>query len=97
MEEITFSEQEIINAVCLYIAAKKAVNPTEVEVELLYDDEYGFSAEVYTNGRKQVLIETNLIEAVRAYIAQEMDGDPYAASLRMSYEEGQGISISCRL
>lgn len=97
MEKIIFSEQEIINAICLYIAAKKALKPAEVETELLYDDDYDFSAEVYTNGRKQVLIEANLIEALRTYIAQEMGGDPYAASLRMSYEEGQGISTYCRL
>ncbi|MFT8362448.1 MAG: YxcD family protein [Sporolactobacillus sp.] len=97
MEEIIFSEQDIVNAVCLSIAARKKIEPAQVNVELLYDDEYGFSAEVYTNGRKQVLVEANLIEAVRQYIAQEMDGDPYAASLRMNYEEPEGISISCRL
>ena len=45
METIKISEQDIINAMCLYIAEKKQVQPQEVEIELMYDDDYGFSAE----------------------------------------------------
>ncbi|PLT29758.1 YxcD family protein [Peribacillus deserti] len=78
MEKLIISEQDIINAVCVYISRKKQIQPEEVEVELLYDDDYGFSAEVYTGGRKQVLITANLIEALRLWLEEYMNRDPYA-------------------
>jgi len=65
LEKLIIPEQDIINALCVYISRKKQVRPEEVEVELMYDDDYGFSAESYVNGRKQVLIAQNIIEALR--------------------------------
>lgn len=44
METVKISEQELINALCVYIAEKRQVGPEEVSVELMYDDDYGFSA-----------------------------------------------------
>lgn len=41
---------------------KKQVQPQEVEIELMYDDDYGFSAESYVHDRKQVHITLNIIE-----------------------------------
>ena len=40
-----------------YISLKRQVGPEEVLVELMYDDDYGFSAEVEVNGRQQILIK----------------------------------------
>ena len=51
MERLRIPEQDIINAVCVYIARKKQVEPNAVEVELMYDDDYGFSAETFVDGR----------------------------------------------
>nr|WRU97199.1 YxcD family protein [Priestia filamentosa] len=65
MGSLSISEQDIINALCVYISQKKQIKPQEVEVELMYDDRYGFSAEAFVDGRKQVLITANLIEAIR--------------------------------
>ncbi|RYM05119.1 DUF2653 family protein [Sporolactobacillus sp. THM7-7] len=93
MEQITISEQDIVNAICLYLADRKDVSPQDVQVELMYDDDYGFSAETYVNGRKQVLIESNMIEAVRYWLDNEMHVDPFAASLRLSLEDGEGIVV----
>jgi hypothetical protein len=45
MGSLSISEQDIINALCVYISQKKQIKPEEVEVELMYDDSYGFSAE----------------------------------------------------
>ncbi|WP_419883563.1 YxcD family protein [Peribacillus sp. B-H-3] len=90
MEKIKAEEQDIINAVCLYIADKKGIAPEEVEVELMYDDDYGFSAEVYTGGRKQVLITVNLIEALRLWLDQELQRNPYAG-IELVLDDDEGI------
>lgn len=89
MEQIIISEQDIANAICIYIASKKQISPDEVEVELMYDDDYGFSAEVYVYGRKQVLITQNMIEALRLWLEHELNRDPYSPiELKLDEEEG---------
>ena len=89
MEKLIISEQDIINAVCVYISRKKQVKPEEVEVELMYDDDYGFSAEAYVHDRKQVLIAANLIEALRLWLEEYLHRDPFAGiELVLDDEEG---------
>ncbi|MFD2445300.1 YxcD family protein [Bacillus sp. CGMCC 1.16607] len=89
MEKIILPEQDIINAICVYIARKKQIKPEEVEVELMYDDDYGFSAEVYVDDRKQVLITANIIEALRLWLDEYLNRDPYVGiNLVLDDEEG---------
>ena len=90
MATLILSEQEIINAVCVYIGLKKQVKPEKVEVELMYDDDYGFSAEVYVNDRKQVLIMANLIEAIRLWLGEFLNRDPYAG-IKLVLDDEEGI------
>ncbi|AZV60793.1 YxcD family protein [Peribacillus frigoritolerans] len=90
MERLKISEQDIINAVCVYIARKKQVQPNEVEVELMYDDDYGFSAEAFVDGRKQVLITINLIEALRLWLDEYMNKDPYSG-IELVLDDDEGI------
>jgi len=83
------SEQDIVNSICLYLADKKQVKPEEVQVELMYDDDYGFSAETYVNGRQQILIKQNMIEALRMWVDQFLGRDPFSGiELILDDEEG---------
>ncbi|ASS90675.1 MAG: DUF2653 domain-containing protein [Bacillaceae bacterium] len=89
MEKLIIPEQDIINAICVYISRKKQIKPEEVVVELMYDDDYGFSAEAYVNDRKQVLITANIIEALRLWLDEFLNEDPYAGiELVLDDEEG---------
>ena len=47
------SMDEIINAVCLHQAERRGVKPTDVSLELSWDEETGYTAEVWVNGRTQ--------------------------------------------
>jgi hypothetical protein len=91
MGKIKVSEQDIINALCLHIAHKRQIIPQEVEIELMYDDDYGFSAEAYVNDRKQVLITANIIEALRYWLETEMSIDPFSAALELVLDDDEGI------
>ncbi|KMY52944.1 MULTISPECIES: YxcD family protein [Bacillaceae] len=91
MEQIKITEQDIINALCLYISDKKDVSPYEVEVELLFDDDYGFSAESHVLGRKQILTTVNMIEAIRFWLDTELNVDPFAAGIELVLDEDEGI------
>jgi hypothetical protein len=91
METMIISEQDIINSLCVYTARKKQVRPEEVEVELMYDEDYGFSAESWVNGRKQVLITANIIEALRLWLDEFLNMDPFAAAIELKLDDEQGI------
>ncbi|MBM4761921.1 YxcD family protein [Bacillus sp. B15-48] len=90
MASVKVSEQDIVNAICLYIADKKQVAPEDVVVELMYDDDYGFSAETFVNGRKQILIKQNMIEALRMWIDQVLGEDPFSG-IELVLDDDEGI------
>ncbi|GIN88861.1 hypothetical protein J6TS2_52470 [Heyndrickxia sporothermodurans] len=91
MEKTAIFEQDIINAVCIFIADKYYVQPEEVSVELIYDDESGFSAEVEVNDRLQKLTEINLIEGLRHWLDTEHGLDPMSVGLELEWNEQEGI------
>lgn len=91
MAEQMISEQDIVNAICLDQSRSHNVQPEEVEVELLYDDEDGFSAEVYIGGQMHVLHSFNMIQAIRSWIEQVLNQDPYAAGIKLLLDREEGI------
>ena len=96
METIKFSEQDMINAICFHVATKKQVDPQQVLVELMWDEDYGFSAEVTVQERSQILVEANLLEAnlleaVRYWLQTQLNRNPYAAALELLLDDDEGI------
>lgn len=81
------SMDEIINAVCLHLAERKQVKPTDVEVELLWDEEHGYTAEVCVQGRSQYLVEANLLEAIERYMLQQYDQRVFRSQIRLDLED----------
>jgi hypothetical protein len=81
------SEQEVINAVCLNMAERKQVKPTDVNVELMWDEDTGFSAEVFTNGRSQILIQGNILEAIEQYMYNQYDMRVFRDQIELRLEE----------
>lgn len=89
MEKLVIFEQDIINALCVYVARKKQVKPEDVTVELAFDDDYGFSAEAWVDGRNQILIAANIIEALRLWLDEYLHRNPFAGiELVLDDEEG---------
>jgi hypothetical protein len=91
VEKLIISEQDIINAICNYHPPKKYVTPEEVEVELMYDEDDGFSAEVFVNGQQQILITVDIITALRLWIDEILNRDPFAASIKLLLDDEEGI------
>ncbi|MFB5675660.1 YxcD family protein [Paenibacillus terreus] len=84
---MVLSMDEIINAVCLHMAARKDVKPTEVTVELLWDEETGYSAEVWVQERSQYLVESNIIEAILRYVHSEHGIRAYREDVTLELDE----------
>lgn len=91
MAELMMSEQDIVNAICLDHSRKHKVLPEEIEVELFYDDEEGFSAELEFHGQKQVFSSFDIIQAIRFWIGEILNEDPYAAGVKLLLDREEGI------
>lgn len=91
MGKIIMYEQDIVNALCIYFAEKKNVAPNDVEIELMYDDDNGFSAESHALGKLEILTTFNMIEAIRYWLETEKAVDPFAARIELVLDENEGI------
>ncbi|MGV3465214.1 MAG: DUF2653 family protein [Heyndrickxia sp.] len=91
MEIIKIDEQEIVNAICVFTANKKRISPEAVNVELLFEDDEGYSADVEVNGQNELFSEARLIEALRNWMDLEYNMDPFSVGIRLDLHEGEGI------
>jgi hypothetical protein len=57
----------------MHVAERKQLQPSQVEVELMWDEDHGFSAEVHAEGRSQILIQANMLEALERYLLKEFN------------------------
>ncbi|NOV01765.1 DUF2653 family protein [Paenibacillus planticolens] len=81
------AEQEIVNAVCLHMAERKRLKPNDVDVELMWDEDLGFSAEIFAEGRSQILTQGNLLEAIAQYLINQYQMQVFWDQIRLSLEE----------
>lgn len=96
MEELTISEQDIVNAICLDLSQKHRTTPEKVEVELMFEDDEGFSAEASINGRTQLLTSFEMIQAIRYWIGEVLNEDANAAGIRLVLDDEEGILATVR-
>ncbi|MGE6517196.1 DUF2653 family protein [Lysinibacillus sphaericus] len=85
------NEQDIINAICLSQAYHKKMQPDEIMVELMYDDETGFGAEVDSAGRTEILNTAAMIGALRVWIKDVLHGDPFSTGIELVLDDEEGI------
>ncbi|WP_438445724.1 YxcD family protein [Gorillibacterium sp. sgz5001074] len=81
------SEQDIMNAICLHMAERKGIRPEQVEVELMWDESLGFSAEVTAEGRSQYLIEANMLEAIERYLYTVQGIRVFRSQIRLQVDQ----------
>ncbi|MFH5184647.1 YxcD family protein [Paenibacillus sp. TAB 01] len=81
------TEQDIINAICLHMAERKQLQPTQIEVEMMWDEDYGFSAEVHAEGRSQIIIAANILEAVERYLLTQMNVRVFRDQIHLKLED----------
>lgn len=78
---------EIINAICLNMADRRGVSPTDVEVQLSWEEEYGYTAEVWVNGRSQYIIEANILEAIEQYVFKQYNRRVFRSNITLDADE----------
>ncbi|TXK76703.1 DUF2653 family protein [Paenibacillus sp. N3.4] len=81
------TEQEIVNAICLNMAERKGLKPDEVDVELMWDEDLGFSAEVFAGGRSQILTQGNLFETIVQYLFSQYQMRVFWDQIQLTLDE----------
>jgi hypothetical protein len=88
------SEQDIMNAICMHIAERKQIKPEQVQVQLLWDEDLGYSAEVLVDGRNQILIEANILEAIERYLLVLWDQRVFRSQISLELDEEMYATIN---
>jgi hypothetical protein len=81
------SMDEIVNAVCLHLAERQDVPVESIQVELIYEEDQGFSAEVWVQGRSRFLIEANLKEAIMRYVETQYGQRIFPSQIELDVED----------
>lgn len=69
------------------MADRRGVSPTDVEVQLSWEEEYGYTAEVWVNGRSQYIIEANILEAIEQYMFKQYNRRVFRSSITLDADE----------
>lgn len=96
MATLIINEQDMINAICLYLSHEKDVEPDEIEVELFYDDETedAYGAEVTHQHQMEEIGTPKIIASLRLWLNLYTDIDGIAAGLKLHFNEDDGIYAS---
>lgn len=91
MEQLTLSEQQLINAVCFFHARFRNVEPEQVEVELMYDDIAGYTAEAAIGNEIELYNTVNFITALRLFIDEQLGRDSISARIVLDIHNEHGM------
>lgn len=93
MASLIISEQDMINSICLYMSHEEEVEPDQVEVELIYDDEanMAFSAEVTIKHKTEEIPTVKIIAALRLWLNLYTDMNGISAGLKLHFDEVEEV------
>ncbi len=80
-------EDELINAICFHIAERKHLRPEQVEAQLSWDEEQGYTCEVFAEGRSQYLVEANMLEAIERYLLNRYQKRVFRSHIRLDIDD----------
>jgi hypothetical protein len=74
------------------VADQHYAYPENVMAVLTYDDEIGYGADIELNGKDlDSLTEAQLVKAIRKWLEEEYNIDPFAVSIRLEIEDDEGM------
>lgn len=94
--KLFFTEQDLIDAVCVFSAQRWNKEPQQIEAELFVEEEKGFSAiaSVQNGLYKYPLTEQDLIDSVAVYLRDYHNFDPNRLFIELLFDEAKGFSAA---
>lgn len=88
---IHFDEQDVVDAVCVWVADRHGVRLEDVDVDLQFDPQAGFAAEARANWRHFHLNEQDMVDAIAFYLAEHHQFIPDELRVDLQFTEGVGV------
>jgi hypothetical protein len=95
--ELLFNEQDLVDSVCVYTAAKEYTQPENTDVELTFNPSFGFSATARLLGKTRTLQEQDMIDAVAFYLRDYHNFDPDRLLVDLRFNETEGVTASVQV
>lgn len=89
--QIHFTEQDVVDACCVYMARNHRTRPEDVQVDLQFNPSQGFSAQTSVGYRNVVMYQQDLVDAICTYLAEYHQFNPNSLSVDMIYDDRLGI------
>jgi hypothetical protein len=85
-------EQDVADACCEFVANRERCRPEAVDVELLFDDDEGFAADIRIAGRfAPRMMERDLVDAIAEFVAAREGVAPQAVEVNLEFNERLGV------
>jgi len=88
---IRFSEQDVVDACCVFLARNHRRRPEDIQVDLQVDSIRGFSAEARVGFRTVFMTEQDMIDGIALYLSEYHQFNPRELQIDLQYEENIGI------
>ena len=98
--EVLFNEQDVIDSVCVAVAARERIAPENVDVDLEFNPSYGFAANarfiggMFRHNETRRLNEQEVIDAVAFYLREWHNFNPEQLKVDLQFNEKEGIGAS---
>jgi hypothetical protein len=95
--ELLFNEQDLVDSVCVYTAAKEYTPPENIDVELAFNPSFGFSATARIHSQARTLHEQDIIDAVAFYLRDYHNFEPDRLLVDLRCSETEGVTASIQV
>jgi hypothetical protein len=92
--EINFNEQDIVDAVAIFVAQEERTVPKDVSVDLEFLGDRIAGKAKYSLFRTKELDEQDLIDAVAIFLKDYHNFDPNELQIELRYDEEIGINAN---
>ncbi|MEH7401353.1 MULTISPECIES: DUF2653 family protein [Bacillaceae] len=90
--KIYFDEQDVANAICVYVADLEGIRPESVQIEFQFDEDDGVSCQVSANYRNVLYYEQQISDAIGFYLEEIHRFSSYAMEIIIGFDEEDGIT-----
>lgn len=89
--QLHLSEQDVVDACCVYVANHHGRRPEDVRVELWFEPGRGFGADANAGWSTVRLSEQQMVDAIAEYLAQYHNFNPQELNIQLQFPDESRI------
>jgi hypothetical protein len=89
--KIYLNEQDIANAICIFVADLERIDPGNVQMEFQYEEGQGICCEVSARGQRFIYHEQRISDAIGFLLEVEHNFSTQTMEVEIDFDEQDGI------